>query len=278
MSSVEIVTADNVFNHCFQLLLLYTSEQHKHGCCTSLCLNNLSLEWSSLLQRAFMWDFENALPGMINMFNLFDCWLLVTLFRSVIVHKDVRAFQTFVMSGLYMCFQRELVLYPDKNGSVADLLTEARKQVELADKGACKLRWVLCCSFFYCLCCAALARFAELRLCSPAVSLDLLTHPYLPILVRKLAGSMVAHPYFSKYGHRVSWNYRNRNMNNGSLLPLKPIVAHWHLYISSHFRDWSIRPVLIGQKRLLNQWTSTLHWKFTEVSHLPMWRVWSCRW
>ena len=72
---------------------------------------------------------------------------------------------------------------------------------------------------------------------------------------------------------------------NASLLPAKPIIerwwgviVRWHLHISSHFWGWSMRPVLIGQKSLLNQWTSTLHWNFTEVNHIPIWRVWSCWW
>ena len=45
--------------------------------------------------------------------------------------------------------------------------------------------------------------------------------------------------------------------------------SYWHSHISSHFWGWSIRLVLISQS-LLNQWTSTLHQNFTEVSHLPM--------
>ena len=44
----------------------------------------------------------------------------------------------------WFCLQRELVLYPDKNGRVSDLLEEARKQVELVDKEAGKLRLVPC--------------------------------------------------------------------------------------------------------------------------------------
>ena len=60
---------------------------------------------------------------------------------------------------------------------------------------------------------------------------------------------------------------------NASWLPVKPIVEHWwgvivrwHLRILSHFRGWSIQPVLIGQEGLLNQ----MHRNFTEVSHLPI--------
>ena len=51
-------------------------------------------------------------------------------------------------------------------------------------------------------------------------------------------------------------------------LPAKSIVdgviVRGHLHISSYFRDKSIRPVLIGQKSLLNQWTSTLHSKLNR--------------
>ena len=54
---------------------------------------------------------------------------------------------------------------------------------------------------------------------------DLPTHPYLPVLVRKLAGSTEVRPYFLKYGHRVSKKYRNCDVNSVSLLPAKPIVV-----------------------------------------------------
>jgi ubiquitin carboxyl-terminal hydrolase 7 len=37
--------------------------------------------------------------------------------------------------------EKELILYPNKNGTVADLLEEARKQVELSDNGSGKLRY-----------------------------------------------------------------------------------------------------------------------------------------
>ena len=33
---------------------------------------------------------------------------------------------------------------------------------------------------------------------------------------------MEVRPYFSKYGHRVSRKYGNRDMNNASLLPAEP--------------------------------------------------------
>ena len=56
-------------------------------------------------------------------------------------------------------------------------------------------------------------------------STDMLTCLYLPVLERKLASSTEVRPYFSKYGHRVSRKYRNRNMNDASLLSAKPIVV-----------------------------------------------------
>jgi ubiquitin carboxyl-terminal hydrolase 7 len=37
--------------------------------------------------------------------------------------------------------EKELILYPNKNGTVADLLEEARKQVELSENGSGKLRY-----------------------------------------------------------------------------------------------------------------------------------------
>ena len=37
--------------------------------------------------------------------------------------------------SLLLRLQKDLVLYPSKNGSVADLLEEAKKQVELAPEG-----------------------------------------------------------------------------------------------------------------------------------------------
>lgn len=36
--------------------------------------------------------------------------------------------------------EKELILYPNKNGTVADLLEEAKKQVELSENGSGKLR------------------------------------------------------------------------------------------------------------------------------------------
>lgn len=42
--------------------------------------------------------------------------------------------------GERMKEEQELVLYPNKNGTVADLLHEARKQVTLSENGSGKLR------------------------------------------------------------------------------------------------------------------------------------------
>lgn len=44
--------------------------------------------------------------------------------------------------GLKMKEEKELILYPNKNGTVADLLEEAKKQVELSEDGSGKLRIV----------------------------------------------------------------------------------------------------------------------------------------
>ena len=115
--------------------------------------------------------------------------------------------------------------------------------------------WVLSCQPF-----SAGHLLALVTLQNWLVNADLPARPYLPILVRKSAGSTDVRRYFSKYGHRVSKKYGNRSVNNASLLPAKPIVEHWwgvivccHLHISSHFRGWSMRLVLIGQKSLTSE-------------------------
>lgn len=37
--------------------------------------------------------------------------------------------------------EKELILYPNKNGTVADLLEEAKKQIEFSEGSTGKLRW-----------------------------------------------------------------------------------------------------------------------------------------
>ena len=67
------------------------------------------------------------------------------------------------------------------------------------------------------------------------------TLPYLPVLVQKLAGSTKVHPYFEKYGHGVSRTYGNRDINNASLLPGKPILAlmgSYRLLIFAYFKPF----------------------------------------
>ena len=59
---------------------------------------------------------------------------------------------------------------------------------------------------------------------NPSSTADLPTRSYLPVLVRKSAGSTEVRLYFSKYGHRVSRKYGNHDVNDASLLPAKPIV------------------------------------------------------
>ncbi len=53
--------------------------------------------------------------------------------------------------------EKELVLYPNKNGTVTDLLDEARKQVDLAENGTGKLRCALArpCVTHFCVFCLA---------------------------------------------------------------------------------------------------------------------------
>lgn len=53
--------------------------------------------------------------------------------------ENKKQFKCFWINGK-LKEERELVLYPDKNGRVSDLLEEARRQVELTDKGSGKLR------------------------------------------------------------------------------------------------------------------------------------------
>ena len=103
-------------------------------------------------------------------------------------------------------------------------------------------------------------------LCVCGVLTDLPTCPYLTVLVRKLASSMGVCPYFSKCGHKFPESMEIVTWAIASLFPAKLIIerwwgviVRWHLHISSHLRDWNMQPVLIGQKSLLNQWTSTLH-------------------
>ena len=72
------------------------------------------------------------------------------------------------------------------------------------------------------------------------------------------------HTFFFKQSVGVAESLEITPWTNASL-PAKSsvdgVIVRGHLHISSYFHDGSIRPVLIGQKRLLNQWTSTLHSK-----------------
>lgn len=43
--------------------------------------------------------------------------------------------------GPNMKEEKELILYPNKNGTVADLLEEAKKQIGTSEGGTGKLRW-----------------------------------------------------------------------------------------------------------------------------------------
>ena len=74
------------------------------------------------------------------------------------------------------------------------------------------------------------------------------------------------HTFFFKQSVGVVESMEITLWTNASL-PAKSsvdgIIVRGHLHISSYFRDGSIRPILIGQKSLLNQWTSTLHSKLS---------------
>lgn len=45
-----------------------------------------------------------------------------------------------VFLGVKMKDEKELILYPNKNGTVGDLLEEAKKQIESSEGGTGKLR------------------------------------------------------------------------------------------------------------------------------------------
>lgn len=63
------------------------------------------------------------------------CWALIVFKKPFLMMHVICVVDCFPP-------QRELVLYPNKNGKVQDLLDEARKQVELFENGTGKLRWV----------------------------------------------------------------------------------------------------------------------------------------
>ena len=70
--------------------------------------------------------------------------------------------------------------------------------------------------------------------------------------------------FFFKQSVGVAESLEITPWTNASLpakLSVDGVIVRGRLHISSYFRYGSIRPVLIGQKRLLNQWTSTLHSK-----------------
>ena len=77
---------------------------------------------------------------------------------------------------------------------------------------------------------------------------------------RKSAGSMDVRPYFSKYGHRVFGKYRNRNVNECDFVARKAdhraLMGSYRSLTFAYFKLFlglKCRPVLIGQKSLLNQ-------------------------
>ena len=84
------------------------------------------------------------------------------------------------------------------------------------------------------------------------------TCPYLTILVRKLAGSMDVCPYFSRYGHRVSRKYGNRDVDECELVAseadCRALLGSYRLLTFAYFKpflgpkcmagpDWSKKSV-----------------------------------
>ena len=71
---------------------------------------------------------------------------------------------------------------------------------------------------------------------------DLPTRPYLPVLVRKSASSTHVQPYFSKYGHRVSRKYRNRDVNEcefvASEADRRPLMGSYRSLTFAYFKPF----------------------------------------
>ena len=121
-------------------------------------------------------------------------------------------------------------------------------------------------------------------LCGKNVSIrhsDLSTHLYLTVLVWKSVSSTDVHPYFSKYGQRVSRKYGNHDVNKRDFvaneLDLWALVELSLLDIclfQAISGGWNVRPVLIGQKSFQTNEHRLCIGSFTEVSHLQIWRVW----
>ena len=69
---------------------------------------------------------------------------------------------------------------------------------------------------------------------------DLPVRPYLTVLVRKSTSSMDVHPYFSKYGHRVSRKYGNGNMNECGLVASghRALMGSYHWLTFDYFKPF----------------------------------------
>ena len=114
-----------------------------------------------------------------------------------------------------------------------------------------------------------LSKIIETREITAVLLIRLAWILYLTVFVSKSVGSTDIQVFFLKIRtksfqkvrtsrHEQMWVRCQPSLS----LSVVVVIVRWHLYISSHFQGWSIWPVLIGQKRVLNQWTSTLHSKF----------------
>ena len=108
-------------------------------------------------------------------------FVLQTFSRYLSFRKDTHQLLLFLLKQLV---QDQSAYQRSRYGTPQDTVQIAEK--DLADKVCMIVKWFLA---------------------------DLLTHPYLLILVWKLAGSTDVRPYFSKYGHRASRKYRKCDMN-----------------------------------------------------------------
>ena len=82
----------------------------------------------------------------------------------------------------------------------------------------------------------------------PLVIADLPTRLYLPVLVRKSAGSTEVWPYFSKYGHRVSRKYCNRDVV-ASEADRRALMGSYHSLTFAYFKPFLGLKYMAGPDR-----------------------------
>ena len=109
---------------------------------------------------------------------------------------------------------------------------------------------------------------------------DLPTHPYLTVVVQKLAVSMDVHPYFSKYGHSFQkvWN---RDVIECEFVASK--ADCWALMKLSFIYICVFQAISAAKHTAGPDWSKKVFepvnidfyiQSFTKVSHLLIWRVW----